>query len=205
MSRPAPVAVSCSSDWTQEERKGRCRRVSGECGYSATVRSCGTVGSWMWGERASTARSSLAIAGPSTRNPFRTGDRQTRQVRRWGLEPGDGSCVGTAFEFPDAERAAIEAQLRGREGASFSLVELQVRLPDGRDVNALTPVNDRQHRTYIGGVPLDRRAAMARTAKGTSGACSNYVRNIHQKLIDLRINDPDVDAFIALVERPIAE
>src|SRR5262245_52821166 len=56
-----------------------------------------------------------------------------------GLEPGDAaSCTGTAFEFPDTQRAAIEGLLRRREGRSFSLVALPVRLPDGREVQALT-------------------------------------------------------------------
>jgi glutathione-specific gamma-glutamylcyclotransferase len=49
-----------------------------------------------------------------------------------GLEPDqNANCIGTAFEFPDAQRTAIENRLRDREGKSFALVERAVRLPDG--------------------------------------------------------------------------
>ena len=65
-----------------------------------------------------------------------------------GLEPAqNATCTGTAFEFPEEQRAAVENLLRGREGVSFTLVELPVRLPDGREVRALTPVNDRTDST----------------------------------------------------------
>ena len=105
-----------------------------------------------------------------------------------GLEPDQGaSCVGTAFEFPDDRRAALEALLKQREGASFALVELPVRLADGREIEALTPVNDRTSGTYIG------------NARGTKGACADYVRNINEKLRALEIIDGGVDEFAALV------
>jgi glutathione-specific gamma-glutamylcyclotransferase len=118
-----------------------------------------------------------------------------------GLEPAQNAdCAGTAFEFPEAQRAAVENFLRGREGASFSLDDLPARLPDGREVRALTPVNDRTDSTYIGNIPVARRAEMARTARGRDGACAEYVRNIHEKLVSLGIVDADVEEFAALVE-----
>lgn len=118
-----------------------------------------------------------------------------------GLEPSHNvNCIGTAFECPDERRTAIEALLRNREGSSFALVELPVRLPDGREVRALTPVNDRSKPTYIGNIPIAQRANMARTATGTSGACLDYVRNIHETLESLGIVDTDVDGFVTLLE-----
>ena len=42
---------------------------------------------------------------------------------------------------------------------------------------------------------LAERAAMARTAKGTSGRCSDYVRNIHVRPSELSIVDEDVKKF----------
>jgi len=117
-----------------------------------------------------------------------------------GLEPAqDAECKGTAFEFPEAQRAAVQNLLRGREGASFTLDYLPVRLPDGREVCALTPLNDRTKSTYIGNVPIAQRGDMARTARGTSGACADYVRSIHEKLTALGIVDADVEEFATLV------
>lgn len=118
-----------------------------------------------------------------------------------GLEPAeDGLCIGTAFELPDDQRPAIEDLLRRREGPSFNLTELGVRLPDGRKIRALAPVNDRRSDTYIGNVPAEERAAMARAARGKDGACANYVRNICEKLRSLEIADQDVEEFARLVD-----
>jgi cation transport protein ChaC len=118
-----------------------------------------------------------------------------------GLEPAEGgSCIGTAFEFPEDQRHAVETLLRKREGSSFTLLELPVSLPDGREVRALTPVNDRRGGTYIGNVLAEDRAAMARAAKGAAGACADYVRNINEKLRALEIVDEDVREFARLVD-----
>ena len=117
-----------------------------------------------------------------------------------GLEPAQNArCTGAAFEFPEEQRAAVENLLRAREGRSFTLVEIPVRLPDGREVRALTPVNDRTKSTYIGNISIAERGKMARTAKGTKGCCVDYVRNIHEKLSSLGIVDTDVEDFAALI------
>ncbi len=113
-----------------------------------------------------------------------------------GLEPDEtGSCVGTAFEFPDASRENIIQELRQREGSSFTLQELIVMLPDRREVHAVTSVNDRASATYLGHVSLQDRTAMARTTTGKSGSCREYVLNLHQMLHSLGISDRSVDEF----------
>lgn len=133
-------------------------------------------------------------------------------VRNWGTEASPGptlglepcrgaSCVGTGFEFADGRRADVEAFLRRREGRSFSLVQLPALLPDGRKVCAAVPVNDRTARTYIGNIPVDARARLARAAAGESGRCCDYVRNIHTKLRELGIRDAGVEEFVRLMER----
>lgn len=118
-----------------------------------------------------------------------------------GLERSEGrSCIGTAFAFSDDQRLAIEDLLRQREGPSFALSELPVRLPGGREVQAITPVNNRRRRTYIGNAQVAERAAMARTARGENGDCSGYVRRIRDKLRELQIADPDVEEFARLID-----
>ena len=118
-----------------------------------------------------------------------------------GLEPTPGAnCIGTAFEFPEEQSTTVTTLLRTREGASFALVERLVRLPDRREIQALTPVNDRNHSTYIGNMPIEQRAALARTAAGTCGTCIDYVRNIQHKLDSLGIVDAEVREFLALID-----
>jgi len=117
-----------------------------------------------------------------------------------GLEPDEGAeCVGSAFEFPEEERGRIERFLIDREGRAFTLPELPVRLPDGREVNALVPVNDRSGSTYLGNVAPVTRAAMARNAHGSSGNCTEYVRNIHNRLNSLGIIDAAVEEFVRFI------
>jgi cation transport protein ChaC len=120
-----------------------------------------------------------------------------------GLEPDAAAqCIGTAFEFPESRRGAVMAELRKREGASFQLLDLPVALPDGRMVQALTAVNDRTKRTYIGDVPLGERIEMARVAEGEGGRCIDYVLNIRAQLRALDAADAVVEEFAAAFAAP---
>ncbi len=110
-----------------------------------------------------------------------------------------GSCEGLAFEVPEAEQDAVVEYLKGREGASFALEEKDVELQAGTRVRALVPVNDASKNTYIGGLPLPDRARMAKIARGSTGACRDYVKNIREKLQELGINDSAVESFWSAV------
>jgi cation transport regulator ChaC len=119
-----------------------------------------------------------------------------------GLERRAGSvCIGTAFEFDGRSGDAARSYLERREGAGFVLSELEVELPDGRTVPALTPVNKRDSHWYLGGLPLKERARMARVARGASGDCATYVHNIRGKLQVLGIADDSVENFVRALDR----
>ena len=111
-----------------------------------------------------------------------------------------GICEGLVFEIPDAQQAAVEAYLKQREGPSFTLQLHDVNLQSGISVRALVPVNDASKVTYIGGLSLPERARMAKIAYGSSGACSEYVKNIREKLGELGINDSAVESFWSAVK-----
>jgi cation transport protein ChaC len=157
-----------------------------------------------------------ALQGTRTDHALLSGYRRSfnkKSTARWGtathpgptlgLEPGDtAQCIGTAFEFPEALRAAVLDVLREREGPSFELAELTVTLPDGRMVQAVTPVNDRTKPTYIGNVPLPDRVAMARVATGEGGTCVDYVLNIRAHLHALGIADAEVEEFATTLAAP---
>lgn len=113
-----------------------------------------------------------------------------------GLEPDMGAkCIGALFEFDEQFRESILAEMRKREGKSFSLEEVEVLSPTGVRVRAVTAINDRYANTYIGNLPVEARAEMARAAVGCDGACSGYVKNIHDQLKSLGVNDSAVDEF----------
>lgn len=133
-------------------------------------------------------------------------DFNKKSVKNWGTQDTPGptlgleqkkgaECTGTVFEFDDNKRERITERLKKREGPSFKLIEKEVTLPDGRKVRAITPINDRDSHTYIGNLPLQSRISMVKKAKGSDGACVEYVKNIHNKLKDLKIQDQNVQNF----------
>jgi glutathione-specific gamma-glutamylcyclotransferase len=119
-----------------------------------------------------------------------------------GLVPNaDAVVIGVAFEFAEERKAEVLALLQKREGRSFSLATCSIELPDPvREVVAVVPMNSRSSNTYIGNLSLATRAQMAAGAKGTSGSCADYVRNVQQKLLSFGIQDPAVDAFVSAVD-----
>ncbi len=121
-----------------------------------------------------------------------------------GLEPDqDAEVVGIAFEFGKDRRQAILATLARREGRSFTLETHEILLPDGRAVQGIVPVNDRQSRTYIGNLAIDQRVQMALAASGASGSCADYVLKVQEELRSLDINDTHVDEFAQILQRKI--
>ena len=121
-------------------------------------------------------------------------------VRNWGTKarPGptlnlvtavNANCRGIAFEFPEARTNAVMAELEVREGG-FTLSDLPVRLQSGQSVNAIVPIYD--GRNLIHAATIDEIAAMVANAKGTSGRCIDYVRNIAAQLDHLGVDDPPV-------------
>jgi cation transport protein ChaC len=120
-----------------------------------------------------------------------------------GLEPeSNASVIGVAFKFADEKQAAVLAELKSREGASFALESREILISErGKPVAAVVPLNNRHVRTYIGNVSIGERAMMADTARGKSGRCADYAHNVQRQLRDLGISDPHVDEFVAQLEQ----
>jgi cation transport protein ChaC len=160
-------------------------------------------GSLMWQEWASThsgKRVDLAVLRGYRRSFNKASTRnwgsKAGPCPTLGLEPDESSsCVGTVFEFPEDHRAAVFKLLREREGSDFSFPELDVILPSGVAEKAFVPMGDRSAASYLGKVPLERRAASARTAQGSKGQCADYVGNLRKMLNSLGINDVAVEEF----------
>jgi len=137
-------------------------------------------------------------------------DFNKASTERWG-SPGqrgptlglsakaDAKCEGLAFEFPDANENSVLDYLRGREGPSFALKEMDVELQDGRDIKAFVPVNDTARNTYIGDLDINERARMAKRALGAAGSCESYVSNAHAELSRMGIADSDVEQFFRIM------
>jgi cation transport protein ChaC len=137
---------------------------------------------------------------PGFRRRFNKGS-----VANWGLkqtpgptlniEAGEGySCVGMAFQLPDQRKSEVLGYLQKREGKPFKLEEHSIVVDGGSEVTAIVPV---YHGKNIVAQPLDELVELALHAKGTSGACVNYVINIDRELVNHDIHDDEVKAFAA--------
>jgi cation transport regulator ChaC len=87
----------------------------------------------------------------------------------------------------------VLAYLKDREGKTFPLHELLVRLEDQSEVSALVPLYN--GRNVIEGKTTEELAAMVLAASGTDGTCLTYVNGITDKLSGLGINDSAVSAL----------
>lgn len=102
-----------------------------------------------------------------------------------------GSCRGMAFRLPVAERRAVLEMLWRREMGNrvYQVRRLQVRLADGRRVQALAFVADPQHRQFAGDLPLARCARLVAQGVGDRGRNIEY---LDQTLAHMRaIGVPD--------------
>lgn len=106
---------------------------------------------------------------------------------------GEASCQGMAFAFAAVDKDAVLARLQKREGKSFALKALSVRLGDGMQVEAYAPLY--RGSNLRSGLSLDDQVRMVRAARGASGSGIDYVKGIAARLHALGIDDPAVRAL----------
>ncbi len=85
--------------------------------------------------------------------------------------------------------------LRERELISSAYLErfLDIKLADGRQVEAVTYVVDADHVQYCGGLDLEEQAQIIAQAVGGMGPNTEYLYNTSDHLAELGIHDPDLD------------
>jgi cation transport protein ChaC len=118
------------------------------------------------------------------------------------LDAADGAiCDGLAFRVMPGAEADTLAALRERELVSYAYREelVPLRLRDGRTVQALTYVIERDHAQYRGGLALEDQAQIIARACGGRGPNCDYLFNTAEHLTDLGLSDPDLDWLAARV------
>jgi glutathione-specific gamma-glutamylcyclotransferase len=118
----------------------------------------------------------------------------------FGLDKG-GVCNGLAFEVAETEWPGTYAYLRERELIThiYQEVTLPVALSDGRSIDAITYVVDRDHEQYAGPMQVEDTLAYVRQGHGEAGSCVDYVKNTAEHLHALGIPDPDLDMIVRLL------
>jgi cation transport protein ChaC len=115
-----------------------------------------------------------------------------------GLDRG-GRCHGVAFRVEFSEAEATIQYLREREQVTAVYLErwLQVRLDDGRTVQAVAYVVDRRHAQYAGRLPEEDLLRLVRQGRGISGANPDYVRSTYDHLQEMGVTDPTLARLVA--------
>ncbi|SFR10247.1 gamma-glutamylcyclotransferase [Poseidonocella sedimentorum] len=111
------------------------------------------------------------------------------------LDEAEGEiCHGVALRVAPGEEAPVLADLRERELISSAYVERHVplRMEDGRVVEALAYVIDRDHVQYCH-LTLEVQAQIIARAVGGRGPNDEYLFNTAALLRDLRIEDADLN------------
>lgn len=118
------------------------------------------------------------------------------------LDRAEGAtCRGLAFAIPAGEEATTIAALRERELISYAYREETVTalLADGRQVQALTYVINRDHAQYAGGLDMAAQAAIIATRAGVRGPNRDYLFATAQHLADLGLADAEMEALVTRV------
>ena len=121
-----------------------------------------------------------------------------------GLDATEGaSCKGVALRVPDTDWPRVIAEVRARELLTEAYREevLPLLLEDGREVNAIAYVMQRDHWQYAGGLCIDEQARIIAWAEGGRGPNRDYLYNTAAHLAELGLNDPDMEALAAQVRR----
>src|ERR1700722_3686870 len=89
-------------------------------------------------------------------------------------------CTGVAFQFEVPGEKQVHDYLAAREGKSFELCELSIRLKSEAVVDALVPI-------YVGRNTIkvenrDELVDMILSARGKNGSCVSYVENVAKQL-----------------------
>lgn len=110
-------------------------------------------------------------------------------------------CHGVGMAVSPAQRDEVLAYLRVRELISSAYRErfLDIRLTDGREVEAVTYVVDPHHVQYCGGLDLEEQAQIIAHAEGGRGPNDEYLHNTAEHLTELGIHDADLKWLSARV------
>jgi cation transport protein ChaC len=118
-----------------------------------------------------------------------------------GLAPG-GSVRGMAYRIAPQDWSQVYAYLMEREQPTETYVEAKrnVRLADGRRVEALVFLSDIRHPQWAGVLTLERQAELIAGAKGLSGRNIDYLQDLVDHLREMGLRDRAMEKLLMLVE-----
>lgn len=122
----------------------------------------------------------------------------------FGLDAG-GSCRGIAFRVDGARAEDTRRYLFAREQVTsvyLDVIKPVELLDEGRRVDALCFIVDRQHAQYAGALPFERQVELIVKGKGSSGENPEYLESMVRHLEQAGIADKElVDLWQAVRAR----
>jgi glutathione-specific gamma-glutamylcyclotransferase len=119
-----------------------------------------------------------------------------------GLAPG-GAVRGAAYRVAEADWPAVYAYLKEREQPTETYVEaaVQVRLADGRKVQALGFLSDTAHPQWAGALSFEEQARLIAGSAGLSGRNIDYLRDLVLHLHEEKVRDRGMERLLSRVEQ----
>ncbi len=116
------------------------------------------------------------------------------------LDASDACCTGVAFRVAETDEGRVLGELRERELISSAYVEAHVPLglEDGRTVEALAYVINRDHEQYCQ-FDLEKQAQMIARSVGGRGPNPEYLYNTAAHLTQMGIDDPEMAWLVSRV------
>lgn len=105
------------------------------------------------------------------------------------------ACEGVAYRAGAGQAGAVLQYLRNRELVSSAYLERTVplTLEDGRGVDAVVYVIDREHEQYRGHLDAEAQAQIIAHAHGPAGSNRDYLMRTVESLRRLEITEPAMD------------
>lgn len=112
------------------------------------------------------------------------------------LDRQDGTvCSGLAYRVSAETAPTVLQYLRDRELISSAYLEMteNLHLTDGRVVQAICYVIDRDHHQYRGSLEHEQQAQIIAQAHGPAGSNRDYLHRTVESLTALQIEDQDLN------------
>ncbi|MEL6958156.1 MAG: gamma-glutamylcyclotransferase [Pseudomonadota bacterium] len=118
------------------------------------------------------------------------------------LDEAEATCTGVAFRASDADAPRVLEELRERELISSAYLErtLPLSLEDGRQIDALAYVINRDHDQYCQ-YDLETQAQLIARSVGGRGPNPEYLYNTAAHLEQMGIHDPDMSWLVGRVRQ----
>jgi glutathione-specific gamma-glutamylcyclotransferase len=119
-----------------------------------------------------------------------------------GLAPG-GACTGMAYRIDPEVWQQVHRYLTERELEWYPVYResrIEIRLGDGRSVNALTYLPETTHPDFLTYLDASEVIKIVAAASGASGSNADYLRETVTQLKAMNVVEPELEQLVSLLD-----